>query len=156
MIRGLWGQKTANKLLHSCRERIFTRLSKYSGFTPLRPCPPLNVRKNEVAVRDRIHCWPTLFRHLPVLRDKTAFFKGYITQDAESAEIFRGIDDVFQLFALQYFRVINLWKYCGQIRPQPWGFGLKALESCFRKKIIIPHICFVHHHTLYKNAEFWQ
>jgi hypothetical protein len=84
---------------------------------------------------------------LPVLRDKTAFFKGYITQDAESAEIFRGIDDVCQLFALQYFLSSKPLKILWADPPTAMRIWVKSFGKLFqKKKIIIPYICFVHHH----------
>jgi hypothetical protein len=98
------------------------------------PAPHLNVSKNEVAARDRIHCWPTLFRGLPVLRHKTAFFKGYITQDAESAEIFRGIDDVCQLFALQYFLSYKPLKLLWADPPTAMRVWVKSFGKLFQKK----------------------
>ncbi len=64
------------------------------------------------------------------------FLEGYTTQRFYSADIFRGIADFWRFFCLRPFWVIGLWKTCGQIRPLPWGLGLRGVLLCGKTNLL--------------------
>ncbi len=66
------------------------------------------------------------------------FFEGYTTQGTYSADIFCWIANFWQFFCLiSPFWLIGFGKYCGLIRPWPWGLGLTKLSRLLSHEYIM-------------------